>query len=368
MSKILILANSSGGLYDFRNGLVLGLLAEGHEVLASLPDEVRTRELSEEGCRVIYTPIDRRGMNPAHDLALIKQYRQILKKEKPDLVVTYTIKPNIYGGMLCRLMRIPYITTITGLGSAFEREGFAKKLIVFLYRMGIKGCRCVFFQNEENRQIFRNLKIQGKSDALVNGSGVDLDRHHQEAYPGHGADGITRFLYVGRMMREKGTDEYLETAEAAHAQYGDKVSFSAIGYFDDDYETKVRAAERAGILKMLPFDSNIHPYLAGADAVVMPSYHEGMSNVLMEASATGRPVLASDISGCREIVEDGVTGFLFPSRSAEGLKSAVDRFMKLDDAQRQEMGRNARLKMEREFDRQCIINAYMNAIREILHS
>ena len=180
MSKVLILANSSGGLYDFRNELLLRLLKAGHEVLTSLPDDLRTKDIAEEGCRVIHTEINRRGMNPVQDLRLIRSYRKLLKEEKPDLVITYTIKPNIYGGYLCRRLHIPYITTITGLGSTFEREGFTKKLIVRMYRTGLKGCECIFFQNAENRDIFRTLGIRGKADQLVGGSGVDLKRHTQE--------------------------------------------------------------------------------------------------------------------------------------------------------------------------------------------
>ncbi|MCH4191024.1 MAG: glycosyltransferase family 4 protein [Butyrivibrio sp.] len=365
MSKILILANSSGGLYDFRNELLLRLLKEGNEVLTSLPDTVRTAEIAAEGCRVIHTPINRRGMNPSQDYHLLKEYKRLLKTEKPDLVITYTIKPNIYGGFLCRKLKIPYITTITGLGSTFEREGLMKKLIVRMYRAGLRGCECIFFQNAENREIFRNLGITGKKDRLVGGSGVDLTRHPAEPYPGH-QDDVTRFVYVGRLMREKGTQEYLTAAQALHDRYDDRVSVAAIGYCDDDYQSQLEEAQKKGILKAIPFQKDIHPYLREADAVVMPSWHEGMSNVIMEASATGRPVLASDISGCRELVEDGTTGFLFEARNAQSLIAAMNRFMETPLQERAAMGQMARKKMEREFDRQCIIDAYMDTIDTVL--
>ena len=365
MSKVLILANSSGGLYDFRNELLLRLLKAGHEVLTSLPDDLRTKDIAEEGCRVIHTEINRRGMNPVQDLRLIRSYRKLLKEEKPDLVITYTIKPNIYGGYLCRRLHIPYITTITGLGSTFEREGFTKKLIVRMYRTGLKGCECIFFQNAENRDIFRTLGIRGKADQLVGGSGVDLKRHTQEPYPGH-QDDVTRFVYIGRLMREKGTDEYLAAAQAMHEKYGDLVSMATIGYCDEDYQTRLDELTARGMLKVIPYQKDIHPYLREADAVVMPSWHEGMSNVLMEASATGRPVLASDISGCRELVEDGTTGFLFTAGDAQSLIQAMTRFMETTPEKRAQMGLAARKKMEREFDRQCIIDAYMDKIGEIL--
>jgi galacturonosyltransferase len=240
-----------------------------------------------------------------------------------------------------------------------------KKLIVRMYRAGLRGCECIFFQNAENREIFRNLGITGKKDRLVGGSGVDLTRHPAEPYPGH-QDDVTRFVYVGRLMREKGTQEYLTAAQALHDRYDDRVSVAAIGYCDDDYQSQLEEAQKKGILKAIPFQKDIHPYLREADAVVMPSWHEGMSNVIMEASATGRPVLASDISGCRELVEDGTTGFLFEARNAQSLIAAMNRFMETPLQERAAMGQMARKKMEREFDRQCIIDAYMDTIDTVL--
>lgn len=366
MSRILILANSSGGLYDFRNGLLTHFLEEGHEVVCSLPDEVRTAEIRAEGCRVVHTDIDRRGMNPAEDFKLLQNYRRLLKNEHPDLVITYTIKPNIYGGYLCGKMNIPQIATITGLGSTFERGGMTKKLIVRMYRTGLRSCACLFFQNTENMEIFRNLGITGRKNVLVGGSGVDLARHAAAPFPGHeGSE--TRFLYIGRLMREKGTEEYLGAAERMHEKYGKKVSFCTIGYSDESsYREKVEKAQQEGYLTVIPFQKDIAPYLSEADAVVLPSYHEGMSNVLMEAAATARPVLATDISGCRELVEDGSTGFLFSPRSTEALFGAMCRFMETAPEERAAMGRRGREKMEREFDRSRVIAGYAAEAERLL--
>jgi len=199
MKKILILANSSAGLYDFRGELIEKLLGE-YEVTVSLPDEVKTDELKAAGCKVVHTPINRRGVNPAEDFKLLRSYLRLLKEEKPDLVLTYTIKPNIYGGFCCGLMKIPYLVTVTGLGSTFQKRGLLLKMIVTMYRAGLKKAACVFFQNEENQKIFENYKIKGKSARLVKGSGVNLEHHTFEEYP---EGEKVRFLYVGRMMREK---------------------------------------------------------------------------------------------------------------------------------------------------------------------
>ena len=366
LHKVLILCNSSGGLYDFRNDLPLRLIHEGTEVVVSVPDEVRTAELSGEGCRVIHTDIDRRGTNPLRDLKLLRAYLRLLTAERPDLVLTYTIKPNIYGGLCCRWRHIPYITTITGLGSTFQREGLIKRLIVGLYRCGLAGAACVFFQNEANREIFRTLgKLKGSARTrLVSGSGVDLKHHTVQAYPGH-EDGIVRFLYVGRLMREKGTGELLSAAKRLHEAFGDRVSVAAIGYCDEDWEEALAAAQAGGYLRRIPFDKEIRPYYREADVGVMPSYHEGMSNVLMEAQGTGRPVIASNIPGCRELVEDGVSGFLCPPQDADALFEAMRRMAELSDAERRTMGLAGRARMERIFDRQQVMDAYMDEIHRL---
>lgn len=356
MKKILILANSSGGLYDFRNELVEKLLKE-YRVSVSLPDEVRTRELADEGCKVIHTPINRRGVNPAEDFRLLLSYRKLLKEEKPDLVLTYTIKPNIYGGFCCRRMKIPYLVTVTGLGSTFQKQGLLLKMIVTMYRAGLKRAECVFFQNEENRKIFEQYKIKGKKDRLVKGSGVSLKRHTFEEYP---KEGLTRFLFVGRMMREKGIEELLEAAEVLH---GPEVVFELLGYCDEDYQDRLDECEKKGYIRQLGFHPDVHEYLKQSSALVLPTYHEGMSNVLMEAAATGRPVIATNVSGCKEIFEEGVTGFGCEPKSGGELIRALQKFLALSRQERAAMGRRAREKMEREFDREKVVKDYYEEIK-----
>ena len=359
MKKILILANSSAGLYDFRGELIEKLLGE-YEVTVSLPDEVKTDELKAAGCKVVHTPINRRGVNPAEDFKLLRSYLRLLKEEKPDLVLTYTIKPNIYGGFCCGLMKIPYLVTVTGLGSTFQKKGLLLKMIVAMYRAGLKKAACVFFQNEENRKIFENYRIKGKSTRLVKGSGVNLFRHTFEEYP----EGETvRFLYVGRMMREKGIEELLEAAARLH---GPEAEFELLGYCDEDYQDRLDACEKGGVIRQLGFDPQVHEHLKRASALVLPTWHEGMSNVLMEASATGRPVIATNISGCREIFEEGVTGFGCEAKSGESLTEALRKFLNLSREERARMGHRAREKMEREFDRNKVVAAYYKEIKEIV--
>lgn len=364
MKKVLILANSASGLYDFRNELIMALLQE-YEVHVSLPDEEKVPELAAEGCIVHHTAIDRRGMNPVRDLGLFFSYWKLIGSVKPEVVLTYTIKPNIYGSLVCRVRRIPYIVNITGLGSAFENGGMVQRLVVFLYKIALKKAFCIFFQNEKNQEIFKQYGIWGRKARLVPGSGVNLDRHAFEEYSSKEEKMI--FLYVGRVMKEKGIDELLYAAKAICSEYPQAV-FRLVGNYEEDYKDIVKQLEKDGILELIGYQKEIHPYYKEAAAVLMPSYHEGMSNVILEASATGRPILASNIPGCKEGFTEGVTGFGFQARDKEALLEALKRFLRLSHEERALMGRNARIKMEQEFDRKQVVNAYMEEIHAVSKS
>lgn len=360
--RVLILANNASGLYDFRNELLLRLL-EDYEVHVSLPDGSEVPEIAKEGCIVHHTFIERRGMNPITDGKLMVEYLKLIRKIKPAVVLTYTIKPNIYGSLSCRLLRIPYIVNITGLGSAFEDEGMLRKLVVFLYKKALKKAGCVFFQNSKNRDIFAKFGIQGKKDRLVPGSGVNLDRHMYEEYPAEKEP--VKLVFVGRIMKEKGIDELLFAAEKIKQEFPE-VIFQLIGSYEDDYKELVEEKERAGIVEFIGYQKNIHPFYKTASAAIMPSYHEGMSNVVLEAAATGRPVLASDIPGCREGFDDGVTGIGFAPRDKNAFYEAVKRFLMLSYEERKEMGKKARKKIEREFDRKIVVESYIEEIQKII--
>lgn len=357
MKKILILANSSGGLYDFRNELVLALLKQ-YEVAVSVPDETRAKELEEEGCQVIMTPINRRGMNPVEDLKLLNNYKLIMKDLRPDVVLTYTIKPNIYGGLAAKRNHIPYITNITGLGTTFEKKGMVKKIVVFLYRKALIQSRCVFFQNQKNQDVFAHNRIHGKKFRLIPGSGVNIEKHKLESFP---VNRLPRFLFVGRLMKEKGIDEFLQCAK----QYANRAEFDIIGYCEEDYEETIKQMSTDGLIHFLGFQKEVHNFYKQASAVIVPSYHEGMSNVILEAASTGRPVLASRIPGCMEAVEDGITGILFQERNEQSLALAINKFIHMGEDKQIEMGVKARKKMEREFNRDIIVAAYMQEINSI---
>lgn len=360
--RVLILANNASGLYDFRNEILLRLLKE-YEVHVSLPDGSEVPEIEEEGCIVHHTFLERRGMNPVKDGKLMVKYLKLIQEVKPSVVLTYTIKPNIYGSLSCRIMRVPYIVNITGLGSAFEEDGLLRKLVVFLYKVALKKASCVFFQNAKNKDIFDEFGIKGKKVRLVPGSGVNLARHVFEEYPA--IDEPIRLVFVGRIMKEKGIDELLYGAKKIKQEYPE-VIFQLIGSYEDDYKETVEELQQAGIVEFIGYQKIIHPFYKKASAAVMPSYHEGMSNVVLEAAATGRPVLASDIPGCREGFDDGITGIGFVPRDKQAFYEAVKRFLNLSYEERKEMGKNARRKIEKEFDRKIVVESYIDEIEKII--
>ena len=351
--RILVLANNDVGLYRFRKDLLAALLGAGHEVYISLPDGGFISELVQLGCRFLDTPIDRRGMNPLHDSKLFHQYRAILKEVKPDLVLTYTIKPNIYGGLACRMVHIPYAVNITGLGSAIENGGWLKKFVLALYKPALKGARVVFFENAGNRDTLAATGVvpQGR-DVVLSGAGVNLEDYPYQSYPQEGA---VRFLFVGRVMHEKGVDELFAAAKRMKQEYGDGVEFHIVGSFEEGYKPLMDELEKAGVVKYHGYQSDMKRFYAMASCVVLPSYHEGMSNVLLEAAASGRPLITSDIPGCREAVEDGNSGYLCPAKDANALYGAMQRVMKLSVEQRSEMGCRGRERMEQRFSKTAVV-------------
>lgn len=351
--RILVLANNDVGLYRFRKDLLAALLGAGHEVYISLPDGGFISELVQLGCRFIDTPIERRGMNPIHDSKLFHQYRAIPKEVKPDFVLTYTIKPNIYGGLACRMAHIPYAVNITGLGSAIENGGWLKKFVLALYKPALKGARVVFFENAGNRDTLTATGVVPTGrDVVLSGAGVNLEDYPYQSYPQEGA---VRFLFVGRVMHEKGVDELFTAAKRMKQEYGDGVEFHIVGSFEEGYKPLMDELEQAGVVKYHGYQSDMKRFYALASCVVLPSYHEGMSNVLLEAAASGRPLITSDIPGCREAVEDGVSGYLCPAKDADALYEAMRRFAELPQESRAEFGCRGRERMEQRFSKTAVV-------------
>lgn len=270
--KILILANSSMGLFSFRQELIADLLNK-NLVVAYTPDNGNVDELNALGCLTYDINIDRRGINPVKDIKLFKELVCAIKKEKPDLVITYTIKPNIYGGLACRLCHVPYAVNITGLGTAFQNNGLLKRLVVTLYKVGLKKAKVVFFENQENRQLFIQSKIiPEKKTCLLMGAGVNLDRYELAEYP---LGQNIRFLFMGRVMKEKGINELFE---AMHRLYSDGIncSLDILGGYEEDYKDIIQHYEKEGWLHYHGFQADVRPFIANCHCFVLPSWHEGI--------------------------------------------------------------------------------------------
>lgn len=365
MKRVLILANNDIGLYNFRKELIKTLLSEKYQVYLSLPYGKKTQLLQNQGCFFIETSIDRHGTNPITDMKLLQNYKKIMQEYNPDIVLTYTIKPTIYGGMACQKMGIPYIANITGLGTAVEQGGLKQKLILILYKKAFRKVDCVFFQNQKNQSFFKEHGFSIPNQKLLPGSGVNLDAHCYEPYPEK--DDTIHFLFIGRMMKDKGIDELLAAAQRIKEKY-DHVLFDLIGFCEADYKGKAQleTLHKQKIINYMGHQDAIHDHIKAHHALIHPSYHEGMANVLLEAAACGRPVLASNIPGCQEAFDEGITGFGFEPRNVDDLVRAIEKFIALPYEDKKAMGIAGRKKMEQEFDRQIVVDAYMEEIENIL--
>lgn len=357
--KILILTNYDMGLYKFRRELLERLLEE-HEVYVCLPDGEFVPDLKRIGCRYISCEFNRRGMNPLSELKLIKNYWRILKNVKPDIVFTYTIKPNSYGGALCAWLGIPYIANVTGLGTSIENGGVTQKVTLALYKYGLRKAQRVFFQNTYNYQFMSAKGVVGDNYSILPGSGVNLDEHCYEPYPSE-KKGI-RFLFVGRIMKDKGIEEFLHCAKKIHKTHPE-CSFDIVGDYDDEsYRPIIEQLEEECIVKAFGKQKDVHFFIKSHHVLIQPSYHEGLSNVLLEAAACGRPVLASDIPGCRETFDENISGIGFKPRDSESLVNAVEKLISKKTEEREKMGICGRQKVEKEFNRQIVIESYLKEL------
>ncbi len=358
-NRVLFICNHVIGIYNFRLEIVERMLDEGYEVHICCPALEHIDEVIGLGCVFHPITIDRHGMNPFEDIKIYQHYKKLFKQIKPLVVFGLTIKPNIYGGVAAKRVGVPFVANVTGLGTSIEDGGLKAKIIVPLYKFGLKNVQKVFFQNEANLEFMRKNGIVGDNYELLPGSGVNLSKHTFEEYP-EDTDKLL-FTTIGRVMKDKGTDELLEAAKIVKKSYPD-VRFRMIGFFDDDYEEKIDAAVNEGIIEYIPQQADIHPFMKETHAVIHPSYHEGMSNVCLEAAATGRVILASNIPGCRETFDEGITGYGFEAKSAESLAEAVIKFIETSYEKKVEMGKKARIKMEQNFNREICVEKYLHEI------
>lgn len=360
--KILILTNNIDGLYRFRMEVVKAMRDKGHDVAISGPFDDMNKYFEEIGCILINTVFNRKGTNPIKDIGLILLYRKLILQNKPDAVLSYTIKPNLYGGMACQICGIPQIVNITGLGSAVENPGWLQKLTIVLYKVGLRKAKTVFFQNKANMEFCEKKGMVKSNKVLIPGSGVNLQYHTLQEYP---ADGCIKFIFISRLLKEKGIEEYFEAATRIKRLYPN-TEFHILGACEEAYDEKLSNLQKKGIVVYHGEQPDVRKYIGETHCTIHPSYYpEGMSNVLLESCAAGRAIITTNRPGCGEIIDDGKNGFVVNEKDTDSLVAAIEKFIHLPYKQKIEMGMNARKKVEKEFDRQIVVDAYLKEINSI---
>lgn len=359
----MIVGTNMMNIYNHRLELIKRLLGLNHQVCIVAPRGGEEKSLEKLGVRFIDTPVDNRGTNPINDLRLMMSLIRVFKREEPDVILTFYTKTNIYGGLAARLTHIPYIENITGLGSAVSKGGIIGKIMLVLYSNAVRKARIVFFQNRQNRQFFHDHNVPLIDEKLLPGSGVSLERFSIQPYP---ASDNLDFVFISRVLKEKGIYEYVEAAKSIKQRYPG-TTLHVIGPYDEEYAEYLHQAEKDGIITVHGKVFNVPDFIRNSHCTVFPSYYaEGMANVLLESAASGRPLITTDMPGCGETVDDGVTGFVVKPQNSNDLKEKIERFIALSHEEKRNMGIAGRKKMEREFDRKIVTEAYISEINKIL--
>ncbi|MBY8089239.1 glycosyltransferase family 4 protein [Vibrio fluvialis] len=370
MSIIVITSNTSWYLYNFRKNTILSLINNGYQVVTIAPKDEYSNKLSELGAKFIHVDIDQGGTNPIKDIKTIINFFKIYSSVKPSVVLNFTPKNNIYSTLAAKLCKAKVINNIAGLGMVFINESLTAKLARLLYKVSQRKSDKIFFQNEDDRKLFLDNRLADKSitDRLP-GSGVDLTRFTLQPAAD---DGVVRFLLIARMLYDKGIGHYVEAARSLKSKHGGSVEFQLLGFVGVNNPTAITEAEMQawvdeGIVNYLGVSDNVEEDIAKVDCMVLPSfYREGVPKSLLEAGAMGKPIVTTDNVGCRETVDDGINGYLCELRSTESLIDKLELMIQMTHEQRLEMGRQSRLKIEREFDEQIVINKYLNAVKECM--
>lgn len=357
--KILLLANMDITLLYFRQELIDKLLEKKYDVYVSFPKSENVQIFENKGCKFIDVQMERHGLNPFKDTKIIKNYLKIMKEIKPDFVLTYTIKPNVYGGIASRILKISQIANITGLGTALENKGLLQKIAILLHKIALRKVYCCFAQNEENLDFLRKHKIAENKLKLIPGSGVNLEKFKLLEYPNNE---VIEFLFISRIMKEKGIDQYLEMAQYIKSKYKN-TKFHILGFCEQAYENQIKELEKEGIIEYHGRQDNIIPFMQRASCIIHPTYYpEGMSNVLLESCACGRPIITTNRSGCKEIIDDNKNGYIVKEKDTKDLIEKVEKFINLSNYEKNKMGLEGRKKVEKEFDRNIVINKYLDEI------
>jgi glycosyltransferase involved in cell wall biosynthesis len=363
--KIAVVLNTSWNIYNFRLNLIKSLLGEGHEVVAVAPKDEYTPELIAAGCTYEEVKMDSRGANPLKDLALTFELFRIYKRQRPDVVLHYTIKPNIYGTFAASALKIPVINNVCGLGTAFINKNLVSKIALRLYKLAFRFPKLVYFQNDDDKEFFQNANIikDIQSDVLP-GSGVDLDKFIP--IDSKFNESPFTFLLISRLIHDKGILEYIEAIEILKSK-GVNARFQILGHMDEKHARGIEKklvdqwmAEDA--VEYLGSTDDVRPYINSSDCIVLPSYREGTPRSLLEAASSAKPIVATDVAGCNNIVEHEVNGLLCETKNANDLANKMAHIFSLDSKSLKKMGDAGRAIVEARFSEKIVIDKYLNSI------
>lgn len=366
--KVVIALNTAWNLLNFRAGLIRALVAAGYEVVTVAPYDKYAASLKSLGCRFVPLHMENGGTNPIKDALLTWRFLRLFAKERPDVYLGYTVKPNVYGSLAAHMVGVPVINNIAGLGAVFIKGGLLLRLVRTLYRLALDRSAKVFFQNPDDRALFIDGGlVKANVTELLPGSGIDLSRFLPVPFRG-GGDKV-RFLLIARMLRDKGVYEYVEAARQLHERWP-QAEFCLLGFLDVQNPAAISRTEMDawvadGVVNYLGVSDDVRAEIAAADCVVLPSYREGTPRTLLEAAAMARPIITTDAVGCREVVDDGVNGYLCQVRSADDLAAKMEEMLSISVSQRTEMGFRGRRKVESQFDERIVIGKYLDAISSI---
>jgi glycosyltransferase involved in cell wall biosynthesis len=370
--KIIINANSVWNLVNFRAGLISELISHGYEVVALASRDENISRLELLGCRFINIEMENQGTNPFRELLMLWHYIRLIRIEKPNLCLFYTVKPNIFGSLASTFCGIPFINNVSGLGSVYISGGWLKELLALLYKIALRKSSKIFIQNKDDFELLlQNKIISFKLADILPGSGINLHHFsHLNVCTDKVENTSFKFLLIGRMLKDKGVFEYVNAAQILKNS-GVKAEFYLLGFLDVQNPTAISNEQmnrwtNQGIIKYLGSSDDVRQHIFNANCIVLPSYREGTPRSLLEAAAMSKPIITTNVVGCKDVVIDGENGMLCEVKNSIDLASKMKDMLMLSEAQRKLMGEKGRAKMEKEYDEKIVIQKYLSAISLVL--
>jgi glycosyltransferase involved in cell wall biosynthesis len=367
--RIAVVINTSWNIFNFRRGLIQNFLDNGHEVFAIAPPDDYSLRLVEMGCRYVPVELDNKGSQPHKDIFFLWNLLRIYRHIRPDVILHYTIKPNVYGTLAAAALGIPSVNNVSGLGTVFLRKNFTNYIALGLYRLAFRFPKTVFFQNQQDRKLFVEKKlIAEKITDVLPGSGIDLN-HFKPA--GFVQNETFTFLLIARLLREKGILEYVEAGRKLRQQ-GLKVRLQLLGFLDHSpqgiTEAELDGWVKAGEVEYLGRTDDVRPCIYAADCVVLPSYREGTPRSLLEAASLAKPIITTNVPGCTEVVQDKINGYLCEVKNPDDLAQKMQQMMSLPPQDLQKMGNESRRMVESRFDEKEVIRQYNEVLGKMFNA